>query len=101
MFGIVVTLEPYHLVNTPWFRAELPATDVPTVVASCSELEDAVVATGPGLEVGILAHIKQPPPDGWSLRSLAGDRTVINPILSDAWGALPWGTQPTEETPAR
>ncbi|MFI5867464.1 hypothetical protein [Streptomyces sp. NPDC051546] len=91
MFGIVVTMEPYHLVNTPWFRAELPATDVPTVVASCSELEDAVVAPGPGLEAGILAHIEQPPPDGWSLRSLAGERTAINPILAQAWEALAWG----------
>ncbi|MFJ6354807.1 hypothetical protein ACIQKB_35790 [Streptomyces sp. NPDC092046] len=94
LFGIVVTMEPYHLVNTPWFRGGLPATDVPTVVASCSELEDAVVSTCPGLEAGILAHIEQPPPGGWSLRSMAGGRTVINPILEEAWEAYPWGTPP-------
>ncbi|MFE2146639.1 hypothetical protein ACFXA3_33780 [Streptomyces sp. NPDC059456] len=91
MFGIVVTMEPYHLVNTPAFRSVLPDTDVPTVVASCSELEDAVVATDPGLEAAILAHVEEPPPEGWSLRSMAGSRTVINPILDQAWEALPWG----------
>ncbi|MFF3675861.1 hypothetical protein ACFYYS_18030 [Streptomyces sp. NPDC002120] len=94
MFGIVVTMEPYHLVNTPAFRDVLPETVVPTVVASCSELEDAVVAADPGLEAAVLAHIEQPPAGGWSLRDVAGQRTVINPILEEAWAALPWGAPP-------
>ncbi|MGW1641567.1 hypothetical protein [Streptomyces lavendulae] len=101
MFGIVVTMEPYHLVNTPAFRSVLPASDVPTVIASCSELEDAVVATDPGLETAVLASFEHPPPTGWSLRDLAGSRTVINPILEEAWEAYPWGGRPTEGPPAR
>jgi hypothetical protein len=95
MFGIVMTMEPYHLVNTPEFRHVLPATDVPTVVASASELEDAVVATDPSLEEAVLARIEQPPPAGWSLRALADGRPVINPILDEAWALYPWGTQST------
>lgn len=94
MFGIVVTMESYHLVNTPEFRHVLPTTNVPTVVASASELEDAVVATHAGLEEAILAQIDQPPPGGWSLRDLASGRDVINPILDEAWAAYPWGTEP-------
>lgn len=104
MFGIVMTMEPYHLVNTPELRQVLPATDVPTVVASVSELEDAVVATAPSLEEAILAQIEQPPPAGWSLRALADGRPVISPILDEAWALLPWCTDhttpPVSEAPA-
>ncbi|MGW3652459.1 hypothetical protein [Streptomyces sp. NPDC000878] len=95
MFGIVMTMEPYHLVNTPEFRHVLPSTDVPTVVASANELEDAVVATTPSLEEAILARIEQPPPAGWSLRALADGRPVINPILDEAWALYPWGAEHT------
>ncbi|MGW0885847.1 hypothetical protein [Streptomyces sp. NPDC002671] len=95
MFGIAVTMEPYHLVNSPEFRDALPATDIPTAVASASELEDAVVANAPGLEEAILAQIEQPPPGGWSLRAPASGRTDINPILDEAWAAYPWGTEHT------
>ncbi|WP_328492495.1 hypothetical protein OHS59_06875 [Streptomyces sp. NBC_00414] len=94
MFGIVMTMEPYHLVNTPEFRHVLPTSDVPTVVASASELEDAVVATAPTLEESVLARIEQPPPAGWSLRALADGRPVINPILDEAWALYPWGAEP-------
>lgn len=90
MFGIVVTMEPYHLVNTPDFRDTLPITDVPTLVAPASELEDAVIATDPGLEQALLAQIEQPTPAGWSLRALADGRPAINPILDEAWAAYPW-----------
>ncbi|MFJ5850840.1 hypothetical protein [Streptomyces sp. NPDC092903] len=91
MFGIVVTMEPYHLVNSPEFRNILPTTDVPTLVASANELEDAVVATDPGLEQALLAQIEQPTPAGWFLRTLVDGRPVINPILDEAWSAYPWG----------
>ncbi|UYQ60671.1 hypothetical protein [Streptomyces peucetius] len=90
MFGLVITMEPYHLVNTPDFRDTLPTTDVPTLVAPASELEDAVIATDPGLEHALLAQIEQPTPAGWSLRALADGRPAINPILGGAWAAYPW-----------
>ncbi|MFJ9580699.1 nuclease-related domain-containing protein [Streptomyces sp. NPDC101191] len=93
VFGIVVTMEPYHLINAPDFRGLLPETVVPTVVASAGELEDAVVATDPGMEEGIVSRIGRPPPGGWSLRDLAGGRTAINPILDQAWETSPWGTE--------
>ncbi|MFF4265799.1 hypothetical protein [Streptomyces virginiae] len=91
--GVVVTMEPFHLFNAPEFRSVLPATTVPTVVASASELEDAVVLTENSLEQALLAHIKQPPPGGWSLRDLSQGRTAINPILDEAWAAYPWGAE--------
>lgn len=91
MFGIVVTMEPYHLVNSPEFRGILPVTDVPTLVASASELEDAVVATDPGLGQALLAQLERPTPAGWSLRTFVDGQPVLNPILDEAWAAYPWG----------
>ncbi|MEY2227921.1 hypothetical protein [Streptomyces sp. BF23-19] len=93
MFGIVVTMEPYHWVNAPEFRSVLPpdSDGVSTVIASAGELEDAVVSTGPSLREAILGQIDQAPPGGWSLRALTSGRTVINPILDAAWSAFPWG----------
>ncbi|MFE5795790.1 hypothetical protein ACFQ8C_24895 [Streptomyces sp. NPDC056503] len=90
MFGLAITMEPYHFANTPGFRETLPATDIPTLVASVSELEDAVVATGPSLEQALLAEIEQPMNEGWSLRSIADGRPVINTILEEAWAICPW-----------
>lgn len=92
MFGIVVTMEPYHWVNAPEFRSALPDTVVPTVVASAGELEDAVVATDPTLREAILAQLDQTPPGGLSLRTMSRGRTVINPILDQAWATFPWGS---------
>ncbi|MER6913986.1 hypothetical protein ABT354_20125 [Streptomyces sp. NPDC000594] len=89
VFGLVVTMEPYHLINSPDFRHVLPDTDVPTLIASVSELEDAVTATDPGLEQALLTWIEEPV--GWSLRALADGRSVINPVLDEAWSAYPWG----------
>ena len=77
-FGIVVTMEPYHLVNFPDFRVLLPDTAVPTAIASTGELEDVVVAADPGPQEGIVSWLGQPPPGGWSLRDLASGRVVIN-----------------------
>ncbi|MGW0334286.1 hypothetical protein ACWD0J_20860 [Streptomyces sp. NPDC003011] len=88
-FGIVVTMEPYHLVNSPDFRVLLPDT----AIASAGELEDVVVAADPGLQEGIASRLGQPPPGGWSLRDLASGRVVINPVLDQGWAAYPWGTE--------
>ncbi|MFE3129335.1 hypothetical protein ACFXHD_38640 [Streptomyces hydrogenans] len=90
MFGLVVTMEPYHFVNDPGVRNVLPPTDIPTLVAAVSELEDAVISTNPGLEQALLARINQPAPGEWNLRALVGERSGINPILDEAWAACPW-----------
>ncbi|MFE9812954.1 hypothetical protein [Streptomyces sp. NPDC005548] len=79
-FGIGVPMEPYHLINAPDFRSLLPATTIPTAVASASELEDAVVAVDPGLEDAVVSTMRQPPPGGWSLRDLIGGQAVIKQL---------------------
>lgn len=97
-FGIVVTMEPYHLINAPDFRTLLPSTTVPTAVASASELEDAVVAVDPCLESVVVSRMGHPPAGGWSLRDLIGGGAIINPILDQAWEAYPWGTEDSSHT---
>ncbi|MEU8542981.1 hypothetical protein AB0C52_23845 [Streptomyces sp. NPDC048717] len=67
----VMTSRPAVLVNTPDFRNTLTTTDVPTLIAPVSELEDAAIATGSDLGQTLLAQIEQPTPAGWSLRALA------------------------------
>lgn len=43
--GLIVTMEPFHIVNAPLQRPFLPATTVPVTVCSISELEDMVTIT--------------------------------------------------------
>lgn len=43
--GLIVTMEPFHIVNAPVQRPQLPATTVPVTVCSISELENTVTIT--------------------------------------------------------
>ncbi len=90
LLGMVVTMEPYHMVNAPEFRGVLAQSTVPVTVASVSELEDAVVLEGSSLASELLAGAS-PAPDGWSVREiLAGRPLGENPILTAAWDSLPF-----------
>ncbi|MFB7675843.1 hypothetical protein ACFC26_31000 [Kitasatospora purpeofusca] len=86
VLGMVVTMEEYHLVNSPEFRAVLPSVSFPVTVAAASELEEAV--TQPDL--ADLLRAGSVLPGGWSLRHGLEGRTIpLNPILAQAWEELP------------
>ncbi|MFJ9167363.1 hypothetical protein ACIRN5_23675, partial [Lysinibacillus fusiformis] len=89
LLGMVVTMEPYHLVNSSEFRSVLPTATFPVTVAAVSELEDAVVVGD--TTVSDLLRTGSTSPDGWSIRaSLDGRIFGENPILAKAWETLPF-----------
>ncbi|MEU6611887.1 hypothetical protein ABZ922_43970 [Streptomyces shenzhenensis] len=45
MRELIVTMEPFHIVNAPAQRPQLPATMVPVTVSNISELENMVTIT--------------------------------------------------------
>ncbi|MEU9547298.1 hypothetical protein [Streptomyces mirabilis] len=101
VLGMVVTMEPYHMINAPEFRSVLPAGVVSTTIAAIGEVEDAVTVTDTSLSTILVAGAQAgavTPGGGWSLRTALGDHPLeMNPILDQAWEATPFG-QPEAPT---
>ena len=94
--GLIVTLEPYHLVHSGLVDEWVGHTSVPTSTASVHELEELVslARVGPDLAEQIVRVQDDPERRTWGLRSavrdfwpdLGGD----NPILDAAGEELSW-----------
>jgi predicted outer membrane lipoprotein len=100
VMGMVGTLDPWYIANS-LARSFLPATDLPTMVASVRDIEH-LVAVGQRRPVsGALAEIIQDGDErqtwelGVALRDFyqPGDR---NPLLQRAWERLPFGRDTNE-----
>ncbi|MER5352642.1 nuclease-related domain-containing protein [Kitasatospora sp. NPDC002551] len=89
MLGMVVTMEPFHQINTPAHRVALPATEIPVMVTSIGELEDAVTITGTSLADLLRAaydaevvYLRQQFPRYEFLEH--------NAVLEQGWSAIPF-----------
>ncbi|WP_043686631.1 hypothetical protein [Streptomyces xylophagus] len=93
VLGMIVTMEPYHLINAPEFRSVFPAGAVSTTIAAIGEVEDAVTVADTSLSAILLAGAQagaSTPGGGWSLRSALGDHPLaMNPVLDQAWETTP------------
>lgn len=96
--ALVVTLEPYHISNSPFIRERLPETQVRTTVASIRELE-FLCALGQHESVAPLIHERLRRDAGlatWSLGAvLEGRELPKNPILVEAERHFPWHEKAT------
>ncbi|MGW2891818.1 hypothetical protein ACWDDN_42245 [Streptomyces griseoruber] len=94
VLGMIVTMEPYHMINAPEFRSVFPAGTVSTTIAAIGEVEDAVTVTDTSLSTILLSGAQAgatTPGGGWSLRTALGDHPLeMNPILDQAWEATPF-----------
>ncbi len=94
--GLIVTLEPYHLVQSPLIEPLLPTVTTPTTVASVHDLEHmvALAGTGPGLPEQLQRIQDDPELATWSalqaVRHAWPGLTGINAILEKASAELPW-----------
>ncbi|MEV0226598.1 hypothetical protein [Streptomyces sp. NPDC050704] len=88
VLGMVITLEPFHLINTPKLRASFPAITTPVTISSIHELEQAVTITDTSLASVLLGRTDK---GGASLRDLFSGHEFSdhNPILEKAWSAIP------------
>lgn len=91
LIGLVVTMEPFHTVDTPFTRSYLPQCDIPFRVCSAFELEHLVTVSDSSAGRLLLDHLQDPAKEGWSVESaLAGHVGVPNRVLVQAWETYPW-----------
>jgi hypothetical protein len=86
--GLVVTLEPFHLVQTFLFEDVLGDASVPITITSAHELEGVVAMLAERPDVGerLLQALTPQPDSPPSLREAVKDLTPVpNPILSNGW----------------
>jgi hypothetical protein len=94
VLGLVATLDPWYMANS-FAREFLPATEIPTMVASVREIEH-LVGIGQRRRVSeILMEIMRPDDERrtWELGTALqafDDRADRNPLLDEAWGRLPF-----------
>ncbi|MCW8103023.1 hypothetical protein [Streptomyces tauricus] len=93
--GMVITMEPFHLLNTAELRAGIQPTPnpvtgetIPITTASIHELEHAVTITDISLSQLLLTN---PPNGALALQQLFTGHEFLqnNPILTEGWEAIP------------
>jgi hypothetical protein len=94
MFGLVATLDPWYMANS-MAREFLPATDIPTMVASVREVEHLVGIGQRRSASGALSEIMRPDDERrmWELGTALGsldEPADHNPLLDEAWARLPF-----------
>jgi hypothetical protein len=94
VIGLVVTMEPFHVVNTPFVATTLPECSIPYRVCSAEEIEGLVgllVPDGANLGALLLEHMTDPDRDGHSIKVLIENKEMRrNRILDEAWASFEW-----------
>ncbi|AVV47996.1 hypothetical protein C6376_40890 [Streptomyces sp. P3] len=99
--GLVVTMEPFHIVNAPMQRPQLPDTTVPVTVSSISELENMVTITDAPVGQLLLERAADPQRSTYALReALPGHTHHRNTVLDAGWDSYPWRHATAEQAPS-
>jgi hypothetical protein len=95
MVGLVVTMEPFHTVNTPFTLGYLPQCDILFAVCSALELEYLVTVSDVSVGRLLLDHLTNPNKIGWSVSSaLTGHAHGRNAVIDEGWASYLWKEQP-------
>lgn len=94
--GLVVTLEPFHLVNTNFYDDVFERPSIPTTVTSSHELEGAIAVLREADDLGARLLDALTPVDGAVTSLNHATKTLPNspnPLLDKAWRRFsePWG----------
>ncbi|WP_415940081.1 nuclease-related domain-containing protein [Streptomyces sp. 039-1] len=99
--GLIVTMEPFHIVNAPVQRPQLPATAVPVTACSISELENLVTITDAPVGRLLLERAADAQRSTYNLReALTGHAHDRNPVLDAGWDSYPWRHAAAEQVPS-
>lgn len=91
LVGLVVTLEPFHTVNSPLVEPWLPKAQLPLSVCSVAELEHLMQIDDGSVGAAIVTAIQDPEKAGWSIgAALKHHSHGRNPVLDQGYEALPW-----------
>jgi hypothetical protein len=97
--GLVVTLEPFHVINAPPYRQLLPQASVPVRFCAAFELEQLVTAEDRTVGDILLAYVQDPDAQDWAVEHAMerhGHSFGRNTVLDEAWAALPWSEERVE-----
>jgi hypothetical protein len=91
LLGLVVTMEPFHTVNSPFGLSYLPKCEIPFRVASAAELEQLVTVDDVSPGQLLLDFMSNTANNGSSINgALAGHLGRRNAIIDRAWATYPW-----------
>ncbi|MEY9842782.1 nuclease-related domain-containing protein [Streptacidiphilus sp. EB103A] len=96
LIGMAVTLEPFHLVNSPFLKSALPTTSLPVLTASSYELELLVTVSDTSVPKLLLDRQAAADQSTYSLKAaLGGHQRRENSVLAAGWRHYPWGRNGT------
>lgn len=96
IIGLVITMEPFHVINAPMYRTLLPDCSVPYRVCSVHDLEALVALEGQSVGTFLLEFVNDPARHDWDVSSAVSGRPLgRNDVLAPAWEALPWRSRQT------
>ncbi|HVW82322.1 MAG TPA: hypothetical protein VHB69_15425 [Mycobacteriales bacterium] len=91
ILGVLATLEPFHVVNAPWYTQWLPYPGIPYSICGAFELDHLAEVTDEDPGELLLRGMTDPQRIGYSLKSMfEGHRLERHQVLSAAWETLPW-----------
>lgn len=98
MIGLVVTMEPFHTVNTPFVSGALEACSIPYRVASAEEIEALARLGADDIGRKLLDHMRDPAREGHSIKTLVEGRELgRNLLLDEAWDSIKWLDQEDDD----
>ena len=96
LLGLVVTMEPFFTVNSPFGLSYLPTCDIPFRIASISELEQLVTVDDVSADRLLLDFMSDTANNGSSINgALTGHLGRRNQIIDEAWRTYPWPNEVT------
>jgi len=91
MVGLVVTLEPFHTVNSPLLDRWLAKAAIPVSVCAVADLEHLMQIDDESVGTAVLTAVRDPDKAGWSISNAVGHHGYgRNPVLDAGYEALPW-----------
>jgi hypothetical protein len=91
IIGLLVTMEPFHTVNTPFVSGALDGCTIPYRVASSEEIEALVRLGADDIGQRLLEHMTDPEREGHSVKTLVENRELgRNKLLDEAWDSIKW-----------
>jgi hypothetical protein len=94
VIGLVVTMEPFNVVNTPFVATALPESTVPYRVCSAEEIEGLVRLHADNVGGQLLSYMNDPERNGHSIKPLLEHRELgRNRLLDDAWDSIRWPSE--------
>jgi hypothetical protein len=94
--GLIVTMEPFHVVNARPIRDRYAASlSIPTIVCSSESLEWVVSLKDRDVDTYLREFLNDPAKDGWDLADdLVGIEFGSNAVLDQASESYRWGRPP-------